>query len=418
MHTASSCAEPISSGTTDPVDDQLEVAPGDWPWWRGPTRNGVAHPGQQPPLTWNEREHVRWRSKVPGRGHGSPTVVGDQVFLAIADHERDVQGLACYDRYTGAVRWETVLHHGGLTVKNERSTAASGTPACVGDLVLINFLNHNAVYTSAIRRTGELVWQTKICDYIIHQGYGSSPAVYRSLVLVSADNKGGGVLTALDQQTGGAVWSRPRPATPNYPSPILLHTAGRDQLVLTGCELVSSFNPLTGDTLWEIPGATTECVTSTVTDGTHVFTSGGYPRNHMAAVKADGTGEVVWENGARVYVPSMLVAQNHLYAVMDAGVAACWNCATGDEIWKTRLGGNFSASPILVGDRIYATNETGETHVFRASPKGFESLARNQLGDEVFATPAICAGQIFTRIAKMEGDVRQEYLFCIDASVP
>ena len=95
---------------------------------------------------------------------------------------------------------------------------------------------------------------------------------------------------------------------------------GRDQLLLSGCNLVSSFDPLTGKTLWEIKGATTECVTSAVTDGERVFCSGGYPKNHVAAVLADGSGKIVWENKDRVYVPSLLRCDGHLFGVLDAGV--------------------------------------------------------------------------------------------------
>src|SRR6185436_10796163 len=135
------------------------------------------------------------------------------------------------------------------------------------------------------------LWQTKITNYVLHQGFGSSPAVYESLVIVSADNKGTGVIAGLDRATGAIVWKQERPQLPNYTSPIILNVAGREQLLLTGCDLVSSFDPMTGTKLWEIPGATTECVTSTVTDGPLIFTSGGYPKNHLSAVKADGSGQ-------------------------------------------------------------------------------------------------------------------------------
>ncbi len=119
---------------------------------------------------------------------------------------------------------------------------------------------------------------------------------------------------------------------------------------MTGCDLVTSLDPLTGNTNWEVEGATTECVTSTITDGQHIFTSGGYPKNHMSAVKADGSKQLVGENKERVYVPSLLIKDGYLYGVLDAGIAMCWEAATGKEMWKERLGGNYSASPVLVGD--------------------------------------------------------------------
>jgi len=404
-------ASPVGAASDDPM--QAAVRPDDWPWWRGPSRTGVANPEQKPPTEWSESEHVLWKTPVPGRGHGSPIVVGPRVFLATADEQADRQSVLCVDRATGKQLWKTDVHRGGLLMKNERSTGASSTLACDGERVFVNFPNRNAVYTTALDLQGKELWQMKITDYVVHQGYGSSPAVYQSLVIVSADNKGGGALAALDRVTGNVVWRRERPATPNYSSPIIVHVAGRDQLIMTGCDKVTSYDPLTGDTNWEIDGATTECVTSTVTDGQVIITSGGYPRNHISAVKADGSGRILWENKTRVYVPSLLFHQGYLYGTLDAGMAACWNCDTGEEVWKSRLGGTFSSSPVLVGDTIYATNEEGDTFLFKASPAKFELLAKNHLGEDVFATPAICGGRIYARVAQRVDGRRQEMLYCL-----
>jgi outer membrane protein assembly factor BamB len=144
-----------------------------------------------------------------------------------------------------------------------------------------------------------------------------------------------------------------------------------------------------------------------------IFTSGGYPKNHLAAIKADGTGQVVWENKSRVYVPSLLARDGYLFGVLDAGVAMCWKADTGAEVWKTRLGGTFSSSPVLVGGHIFVTNEAGRTFVFRAAPDGFKPIIENRLGDEVFATPAICGNRIYMRVARSENGRRQEMLYCI-----
>jgi outer membrane protein assembly factor BamB len=394
--------------------EPIAIGQADWPWWRGPNRNGIAASNQKPPLKWNETDNVRWKALVPGRGHGSPIVVGDQVFVAAADHERAVQAVLCYHRDTGKLLWQTEVHQGGFETKgNKKSSLASCTPACDGRRVFINFLHAGAVYTTALGRDGAKLWQTKVTDYVIHQGYGSSPAVYESLVIVSGDNKGGGRLAALDRSTGKIVWKQERPKTPNYASPIILNVAGRDQVLLTGCDLVAGFEPLSGKKLWEIAGSTTECVTSTVTDGQLIFTSGGYPKSHMSAVRADGSGKVVWENKTRVYVPSLLAHAGHLYGVLDNGVAVCWKCATGKEVWREDLGGTFTASPILVGDQIFATSEEGRTCIFKASPAGFELIAQNQLGDEILATPAICGGRIYTRVAVNVSGRRQEMLYCL-----
>lgn len=386
----------------------------DWPWWRGPNRDGVAAADQKPPLKWSESQNVLWKAPIPGRGHGSPIVVGDRVYIAAADPDTQVQSLLAFDRKTGKPVWQKEIHKGGFETKgNAKSSLASSTPACDGERVYINFLHAGAIHTTALDLKGNRIWQKKVTDYVLHQGFGSSPAIHKSLVIVSADNKGGGVIAGLDRLTGDVVWSHARPKLPNYTSPVILTAAGREQLVFTGCDLVTSLDPLTGQVIWETKGSTTECVTSTLTDGRNVFTSGGYPKNHMSAIAADGSGKVVWENTTRVYVPSLLRKETHLYGVMDDGFAVCWRCDTGKEVWKERLGGTFSASPVLVGNAIYATNEAGKTFIFAASPGGYESLGENKLGDSAFATQTICGGRIYTRVASTVNGRRVESLYCL-----
>jgi outer membrane protein assembly factor BamB len=280
--------------------------------------------------------------------------------------------------------------------------------------LFISFLHDKAVYTTALDLEGKQVWQTKITDYKLHQGYGSSPAIYKSLVIVSADNKLGGAVCGLNRTDGKIVWRVERPKFPNYPSPIILEVGGKEQMILTGCELISSYDPMTGALLWETEGATTECVTSTVTDGKHVFTSGGYPKNHVSAIAADGSGKLIWENGSRVYVPSMYVKDGHLYGMMDAGVFVCWKSDTGDRLWRERIGEPFTASPVPVGDLVYAASEMGGFYVVKASPAGAEVIAKNQLGDQIYATPVIVDGQIFARVAHDENDRRVEKLYCLE----
>ena len=397
--------------------EPITVAATDWPWWRGPNNNGVAAADQSPPLEWSSTKNVLWKTPVPGRGHGSATVVGNRVYLATAEIEEQLQSVICYDRQTGDQIWKTIVHRGGLATKgNKKSSQASSTVACDGHRLFINFLNEAAVYTTALSHDGKQIWQQKISDYIVHQGYGSSPALYGPLVIVSADNKSGGAVAGFERMTGRLAWKHDRPKMPNYSSPIILNVAGRDQLLLTGCDMFSSFAPLTGKKLWEAEGSTTECVTSTVTDGELIYSSGGYPKNHIAAIRADGSREVVWENRVRVYVPSLLVRDGYLYAVVDAGVAMCWKSDTGKRAWTRRLGGNFTASPVLVGENIFATSDTGHTTIFRANPKGFELVGENDLGDQVYATPTICNSRIYLRVAEQQEGRRQEMLYCLGAA--
>lgn len=385
----------------------------DWPAWRGPTRDGIAAPGQKPPIQWSETEGILWKAPVPGRGHGSPTVVGDRIYLPTANPAKQSQSVLCLDRHTGKPVWQTEVHSAQADPgKHANSSAASSTVACDGERLFINFLNGGAVHTTALDLAGKILWQQKICDYVVHQGFASSPVVHQSLVLVSADHRGGGVIAGLDRKTGKMVWSESRPKLANYTTPAILQAGGRTQMVIAGCNLITSLDPITGKKLWEINGSTEECVVTAVTDGERIFTSGGWPRNHTVATRADGSGKIAWQNTARVYVPSMIAKAGHLYAVMDAGLAVCWKSDTGEELWKERLGGDFFASPVMAGDRIYASNVGAKTFVFEATPKTFKLLAQNQLGDEAYSSPVICGGRVYLRVAQ-RGDNRQEFLYCI-----
>lgn len=419
---AGSLVNSVEAGSNESTDGRalqsgITVDAGDWPWWRGPGRNGIADAKQTVPVRWSETDNIIWKAAVPGKGHGSPIIVGNRVVIATADADRQVQSLICFDRANGTQMWESVIHEGGLTTKgNEKSSLASATPAFDGEYFFINFLNNDGIWVTAVDRDGKKVWQIRLCDYILHQGFAASPAVYQNLVLVAADHKGKGVMAGLDRKTGQVVWKRERPALPNYPSPVVLHVAGKDQLIMQGCNLVTGLNPVSGDQLWEIEGATEECVTSTVTDGLRIFTGGGYPKNHMAAVMADGSGKVSWETNTRSYVPSMVVRDGYLYTILDNGVAVCSRCDTGEEVWKERLNGTFSSSLVLAGELLFATNEDGKTWVFKATPAAYEEVAQNQLGQNVFGTPSICGDRIYHRVAMIVDGKRQEWLYCIGES--
>jgi outer membrane protein assembly factor BamB len=130
-------------------------------------------------------------------------------------------------------------------------------------------------------------------------------------------------------------------------------------------------------------------------------------------MRADGSGKIVWETKDRVYVPSLLERDGHLFGVLDAGVAVCWKSDTGQEQWKKRLGGEFSASPVLVGDRIYATNESGDTFVYRADPRKFEQIAVNKLVDQAMSSMTICGSRVYLRVVGQVDGRRQEMLYCL-----
>ena len=193
----------------------------DWPWWRGPQRDGIVRQSQTPPTKWSATEGIVWTADVPGRGNGSAIVVGDRVILATCDEASGSQSVLAYDRKSGKQLFQKVIHTDGAMRKNNRSTGASSTPASDGERIYINFANHDAAIATALTMDGEVVWQTSFSEYRIHQGFGASPALYKDLVLVVADGKGGspeakvgGAMAAINRTNGKIVWKRERPSAP------------------------------------------------------------------------------------------------------------------------------------------------------------------------------------------------------------
>ncbi len=392
---------------------RLDVAETDWPWWRGPTRDGHAAE-QRVPVEWSEDNNIAWKTPIPGRGHGSPIVVGDRIYIATADEEKQTQSVICIDRTSGAKKWITQIHEGGWNGRiHKRNTQASSTLASDGKRVFANFMYQEQIWLTSLTLDGKIDWQKKASDYVSHWGYSTSPALYNNFVIVASDHKGGGNLAAFRRSNGERVWETPRPAIPNYASPVIYKLDGKDQLVLPGCEMIASYDPRNGKMLWSTPATTREVVGSAVADGDRVYGSGGYPKNETACVLADGSKELVWTNPIRVYAPSLLAFDGYLYTITDTGLAHCWDGATGELKWREKIGGNFSASPTLVGDTLYVSSEQGNTVVFKANPEQFELVAQNQLGNETWASPVICGNRIYLRVAHHDGESRKEMLYCI-----
>jgi outer membrane protein assembly factor BamB len=144
-----------------------------------------------------------------------------------------------------------------------------------------------------------------------------------------------------------------------------------------------------------------------------VFASGWYPQAETVCIKADGSGDVVWRDAKKTYVPSMLVHAGALYVVDDKGIARCYDAGTGKLNWQQRLGGGYSASPILAGEHIYAASEQGQVVVFKANPKAFEKVTDVRMGSEVYATPVACGDRLYLRVADNSSGKRMEILYCV-----
>lgn len=389
----------------------------DWRVWRGPNSNGIAAKGQTPPVSWTESKNIRWKVPVPGRGHASPIVVDDRVLISTADKKQQIQSVVCFDRASGRQLWKTDVSQGGFAAKiHQKNTHASPTLASNGETVFAAFPHHKSIQVTALDLDGKQQWQKTVGGFLPRAyqfGYAPSPILYQDKVIVAAEFEVNGYIVALDQQTGREVWRIKRPNKLNFSTPVVAHIAGRDQLLLSGNSKVASFDPKTGRELWSSPSLWMVSCGTMVWDKDLVFASGGFPTKGTLAVKADGSEKVAWTNRVKCYEQSMLAYNGYLYAVDDNGIAYCWNAQTGKEQWKTRLGGKISSSLVLANDNLYISNEQGKTFVFRANPKKFELVAENQLGDECFASPAMCGNQIFHRAASRASGTRKETLYCI-----
>ncbi len=392
----------------------------DWPFWRGPNHNGVAADGQTPPVEWNDEKNVLWKVSVPGRGHSSPTIVGNRIFLTTAREKEQLQSVLCFDRESGEQRWETDLNLGGFPKRiHNKNTHASPTVSSDGERVFAAFMHHDKIEVAALAlASGRLQWRKTAGPYVPRQyeyGYAASPLIYKDSLIVVSDCDSDAFLTALDCATGDERWRTERQGKISWSSPIVGRVAGRDQLLLSGCDQVCSYDPETGEVLWSTAATTAATCGTMIWEGDLVFASGGYPKAQTVCIRADGSGEIVWQNKQKCYEQSMLVHDGHVYAVTDGGIAYCWRASDGMEMWNKRLGGPVSASPVLADGNIYCSNERGTTFVFRADPKQFKLVAENQLGDEAFATPTICGSRIYLRVAAGSGEGRQEFLYCIGA---
>lgn len=393
----------VASAQTDSKDE--------WSRWRGPTGNGIAAADQKPPTEWSATKNVVWKAKVPGRGHASPIIVGDNIFLCTADKSAGTQSVVCYDRKTGNQKWMTECNQGGFATRiHPNNTHASSTIATDGEQVFAVFSHHGQIEVFALNYDGEIAWQKSVGNYKPRYpfGFGASPIVYGDVVLVTNENMDSGGISALSKKDGSLKWKIDRDGVSSYSTPVVTELDGKEQMLISGGQSVRSYDPKNGKELWAIKAKWIVTCGMMVWDGDLVFASGGYPANQTLAVNYK-TGDVVWQNAEKAYEQSMLAHDGYLYLHNEVGALACFRCVDGKQMWKQRFARGVSASPTLVDGNIFFPAENGKTMVVKANPEKFEKVATNQLGDASFATPAFCGNQMFTRVSENG----QEYLYCI-----
>jgi outer membrane protein assembly factor BamB len=378
----------------------------DWSGWRGPRGDGSSTE-RGLPTRWSDTDNVAWKTPIPGIGHSSPIVHGDWVFVTTCLLKEKQRVLLCLDRKGGKVLWQRVVVTAPLEKKHKLNSFASSTPAADGDHVYVAFLDVKKAVVACYDFGGNEVWRKSPGTFFSPHGFCSPPILYKDLVIVNGDQDAEAWIVALDRKTGAERWRADRPnRTRSYCAPLIVEAAGKMQLVLSGSKCVASYDPDTGKQHWLIDGPTEQYVASLVhTDGVFFLTA-GYPDFHNMGIRPDGTGNVththvLWHEkkvAKRMasYVPSPIAHGKYFFLVSDEGWAHCFEARTGKRLWLRQLGRHHSASPVAADGLLYFTDDDGVTCVVRAGPR-FELVARNELGEECYASPAVSRGQIFLR---------------------
>ncbi len=255
---------------------------------------------------------------------------------------------------------------------------------------------------------GKEVWRKSPGKLLSVHGFCSSPVLYKDLVILNGDQDAVAYLVAYEKTTGKEVWRVDRPnRTRSYCVPLIVEAAGKTQMVLSGSKSVASYDPATGKQYWLIDGPTEQYVASLVYTQDTLFLTTGFPEYHLMGIKPDGKGNITdtkyiaWHlkrlpSKDASYVPSPLAFGKYFFVVSDQGWGSCFEARTGERLWSEKLGRRHSASGLVAEGRCYFTSDDGDTYVFTAGPK-FELLARNTLGEKVYASPATAQGQLFIR---------------------
>lgn len=399
-----------------------------WPGWRGPGGDGISVE-KNLPTRWSQTENIAWRTPIAGEGHSSPVVWGDRVFLTTSLTDQNERRLLCLNRLDGTILWERVVIESAPETVHRLNSRASGTPATDGEAVYVTFMRVEGeeikapnvgsermitpgrIMVAAYDFAGKEKWKTDVGAFVSAHGFNCCPVLFEDLVIINGDHDGDAYLVALDRETGDERWRTPREnGIRSYVTPIIREIDGRTQMILSGSESVASYDPRSGERHWILDGPTEQFVASMVYDGEHVFVTGGYPEKHILAIDPTGSGNVTdthvtWRTiqGA-AYVPSPIVAGDFLLVVSDGGIATCFDASSGAPLWRERLAGTQSASPVLADGIVYCFSDRGEATLIRPGEE-FDVVATNRLEEPISSSPAISQGQIFVRT--------HEALYCI-----
>jgi outer membrane protein assembly factor BamB len=381
-----------------------------WPFWRGPSMQGLVE-GKGYPSTWSDTENVLWRAQVPGRGHSSPIVWADRIFLTTAAPDGSSRSVLCYRRSDGTLLWERAVPEAPAERLYPKNSYASSSPATDGKLVYVYFGNAGVV---AVDYSGKIAWHTKLGPVSLYHGPGGSPVLYKDRLILVQEQRlmdrnattEPGFMVALDTKTGRELWRQTRTSQPGWGTPLAIRAGDRDEIIVSSSRRIEAVDPATGTVLWYSTGNTFEVIPMPVVGHGLVYCSSGRA-GPTFAVRPGGAGDVtashvVWSTPkGSSFVPSPLLLGDYLYTVNDmASIVTCHHAKTGELVGQLRLGEakreGFSASPVAVEEKIYFTNDDGETFVLNPAPD-FKLLHVNRLGEQTLASPALVDGRWYIR---------------------
>ena len=411
-----------------------------WPQFRGPGATGVAE-GPARPVNFDASKslNVRWKTPIPGLSHASPVVWGNKVFVVTAvssakdetryglfgdvapvkDNPQHAWKIYALDKATGKILWEqTAIEEIPKVKRHPKSSHAASTPATDGKYLIVNF-GSEGLY--AYNLNGKLLWKKDLgvldagwfYDVDYQWEYGSSPIIYKNMVIVQADIQKNSFIAAYDIKTGKELWKTAREELPSWGSPTVYEGKTRAELITVGPKAIRGYDPATGKELWHL-GPMSEITTPTpfVAHDLIFVTSGYAPIQPIYAIKPGGNGDLTLPKGKESsdfiawskqrggpYMPTPIVYGDLLYTCSNQGVLAAYNATTGERVYQERLGGTgaaFTASPVASEGKIYLSSEDGDVFVVKAGPK-YELLAKNPVGEVMMATPAISDGLLIVR---------------------
>jgi outer membrane protein assembly factor BamB len=398
-------AQPLETSNSDTASKSFSA---NWPSFRGP--NALGHAAHaNPPMKWNAADGtgVRWKISLPKHGMSSPVAWGDRIFLTGADE--DSRQLYCLDADSGTLLWQHDVtgvpgspDDGKIPEVLEETGYAAPTPVTNGKYVAAIFATGELV---CVNSEGERIWIKHLGIPRNHYGHASSLQCHQNLLFVQYDQKENGQLLAFDLSSGKRAWLAERGAM-SWSSPILAEHNGRVELILTDNQGVEGYDPTSGRSLWRVECLDGEIASSAAyANGTVFVANEGAPA--CAIDISNPERKISWQWDEALPDAVSPVANDKFLVVPTAfGVVSCLDVKSGESLWEHEFDRGFSSSPVLVADRIYIIDESGTTQIFKMGAE-FELLGTADIGEPVYATPALVNDRIYVRSLA--------HLFCIQA---